>query len=397
MMRIDTDHTLFGYPAIALVLFLVGAGLGIAIVLSALLRRPQGQAARGARTALTARAETGVRTRRSGWTLATGVVFLLVGLALGWRRDVVGCARRLLVLPARRCRPSLPAACCCCATAARPCGSMRRSSLATLLWSLAEVRLDWWQLLPRLDLWFAMGAWLLLPWINRRLGAMRIDSAGNVTPSRRGNTTLRVALALTLLVGLIALTRNAHDQNGAFAADRPAAAQDVTDASTDEWIAYGHSSRGDRYSPAAQITPGNVGRLQLAWTYHTGDFRGPRDPKEFAAEVTPLMANGSLYLCTPHDIVIALDPDTGRQKWRFDPGINRDASDYQHMICRGVSYYDAAVADRGVATRRVDARRSRRPVPAPHLCADRRRHHRRNQCRHWPAVHVLRPAMASST
>jgi len=290
-----------------------------------------------------------VRTRRSGWTLATGTVFLLVGLALAgggvwlivrggsWyylAGGVAVAASGMLLLRDSRAALWLYAA----------------FLAATLLWSLAEVRLDWWQLLPRLDVWFVMGAWLLLPWVNRRLGAMRIDSAGNATPSPRGNSALRIALALTLAAGLVALTRNEHDQNGAFAADRPAAAQDATDATAIEWIAYGHSGRGDRYSPAALITPANVGRLQLAWTYHTGDLRGPRDPKEFAAEVTPLMANGSLYLCTPHDIVIALDPDTGRQKWRFDPGINRDARDYQHMICRGVSYYDAALADRGVTT-----------------------------------------------
>jgi quinoprotein glucose dehydrogenase len=287
-----------------------------------------------------------MRIGRSGWTLATGVVFLLVGLALAaggvwliarggsWYYLVGGLAVAATgVLAWRSNRLALRV--------------YALFLLGTLLWAVAEVRLDWWQLLPRLDLWFVMGAWLLLPWVNRRLGALRVDSAGNASPSRSGNAGLRWVLALNLLVGLVALTRHEHDLRGAFAADRPLDVQPTNPADANDWIAYGHSNAGDRYSPAAQITPDNVGQLQLAWTYHTGDVQGPRDPKEFAAEATPLKANGLLYLCTPHNIVIALDPDTGRQKWRFDPGINRDAADYQHMICRGVSYYDAALADRG--------------------------------------------------
>ena len=74
--------------------------------------------------------------------------------------------------------------------------------------------------------------------------------------------------------------------------------------------------------------------------YHTGDFNGPNDPHEIAKKVTPLKVNGMLYLCTPHSIAIALDPDTGKEIWRHDPKINRDASSYQHMVCRGVAYWD---------------------------------------------------------
>ena len=108
-----------------------------------------------------------------------------------------------------------------------------------------------------------------------------------------------------------------------------------------DWTAYGRSGYGDRFAPAKQITPANVQNLKLAWTFHTGDFKGPDDPGEIANEVTPLKANGKVYICTPHNVVIALDPDSGRELWRFDPKINRDAKTYQHMICRGVAYYDA--------------------------------------------------------
>ena len=274
-------------------------------------------------------------TSRSAWIWSTGLVFVLVGIALaiggGWLIARGGswyyligglavAATGVLVLLARRAALWLFA----------------WFLLGTLLWAIAEVRFDWWQLLPRLDLWFLMGAWLLLPPVNRRLGDAR-------DLPRAGNTPLRITLALTLVAGLVALTQDPHALRGTYSG-RTAEASATMPGGTG-WIAYGHSNHGDRYSPAAQITPANVDQLQVAWTFHTGDMQGPRDPKEFAAEVTPLAANGLLYICTPHNIVIAVDPDTGKEKWRFDPGINRNASDYQHMICRGVSYYDAAVAD----------------------------------------------------
>ena len=54
--------------------------------------------------------------------------------------------------------------------------------------------------------------------------------------------------------------------------------------------------------------------------------------------MTPIKVGDLLYLCTPHDIVIALDPVTGRTRWRFDPHVTVTGT--QHMSCRGVSYYD---------------------------------------------------------
>ena len=89
-----------------------------------------------------------------------------------------------------------------------------------------------------------------------------------------------------------------------------------------DWNSYGRSAHGDRYSPLAQITPQNVNKLVPAWTYRTGDLPGPNDPGETTAENTPLKANGMLYVCTPHSQVIALDPDTGKEIWRFDPKLS---------------------------------------------------------------------------
>lgn len=220
--------------------------------------------------------------------------------------------------------------------------------LATVVWSLVEVRFDWWQLLPRLDIWFAAGVWLLLPFVQRRLApAAGADS---------GKAALSAAVALTAVVGVIALFQDYHDLHGDVPAANMAATTpyDANGVSPNDWLAYGHSGYGDRYAPAAQITPANASQLKQVWSFHTGDFKGKSDPLEIANEVTPIKVNGMLYLCTPHNIVIALNPDSGKEVWRYDPKINRDASTYQHMICRGVSYWDANAPSLAAA-----------PTPAP--------------------------------
>ena len=114
-----------------------------------------------------------------------------------------------------------------------------------------------------------------------------------------------------------------------------------------EWHAYGRTPHGRRYSPLDQITPANVSSLVDAWHYHTGDVRGPEDPGETTYEVTPLMVGDTLYLCTPHQFVIALDAETGAEKWRFDPKIKEpQANNTQHLTCRGVSYHDGTAPTR---------------------------------------------------
>ncbi|WP_338681527.1 membrane-bound PQQ-dependent dehydrogenase, glucose/quinate/shikimate family [Janthinobacterium sp. TB1-E2] len=210
--------------------------------------------------------------------------------------------------------------------------------LATLIWSVIEVKFDWWQLLPRLDIWFAAAVWLLLPFVNRRLAPAAAAKQGQA-----GKTALSAAVALTVIAGVIALFQDYHDLHGDVPAENMAATATgdlAPGVEHNDWSAYGRSGYGDRYAPAAQITPANISGLKEAWTYHTGDFKGPNDPGEIANEVTPLKVNDMLYLCTPHNIVIALNPDTGKEIWRHDPKINRDAASYQHMICRGVAYWD---------------------------------------------------------
>ncbi|WP_425252033.1 membrane-bound PQQ-dependent dehydrogenase, glucose/quinate/shikimate family [Janthinobacterium sp. NFX145] len=275
---------------------------------------------------------------RSGPLLkVTGVIFILFGLALlgggiwlatlggSWYYLLAGIGMLIagvLVFKGKR--------------SAQP--FMALLLLATLIWSVIEVKFDWWQLLPRLDIWFAAAVWLLLPFVSRRLAPAAAEKQGQA-----GKTALSAAVALTVIAGVIALFQDYHDLHGEVPAENMAATATgdlAPGVEHNDWSAYGRSGYGDRYAPAAQITPANISGLKEAWTYHTGDFKGPNDPGEIANEVTPLKVNDMLYLCTPHNIVIALNPDTGKEIWRHDPKINRDAASYQHMICRGVAYWD---------------------------------------------------------
>ena len=108
-------------------------------------------------------------------------------------------------------------------------------------------------------------------------------------------------------------------------------------AADDGWPAYGHDPGGTRYSRLKQITPGNVARLQVAWTYHTGALQPETELNQKAAfEATPILVDGVLYLSTPFNQVIALDPGTGAEKWKFDPLVVRTHG-YSEVTSRGVS------------------------------------------------------------
>src|SRR5262245_33598982 len=85
--------------------------------------------------------------------------------------------------------------------------------------------------------------------------------------------------------------------------------------SSGEWQSYGNDAGGTRYSPLAQIDRGNVGRLRVAWTYRTGETGGVSPWGFIAFETTPLMVDGTLVLSTPYNRVIALDPETGTERW----------------------------------------------------------------------------------
>lgn len=209
---------------------------------------------------------------------------------------------------------------------------------ASTLWSLWEIGLDWWQLVPRLSLWFALGVVLLLPWFRRPL--LRDG------PAPIGTAALSVAVVLAGGAAIGSQFTNPGEISGDLGRDSADMASTAPAMPDGDWQAYGRTEFGDRYSPLKQITPANIGKLQEAWRIRTGDMPTAKDPVEITNQNTPLKVNGKLYACTAHSQVLALDPDTGKEIWRFDPQIQGPNGDdfrgWAHMTCRGVSYYDEA-------------------------------------------------------
>ncbi len=104
-----------------------------------------------------------------------------------------------------------------------------------------------------------------------------------------------------------------------------------------DWSAYGGDEDGSRFSAATQLDPGNVRQLQEAWRYRTGELgAGFARADRLAFEATPILAANTLYLSTPTNIVIALDPASGKERWRYDPHIARNVR-YARATSRGVS------------------------------------------------------------
>jgi quinoprotein glucose dehydrogenase len=90
-----------------------------------------------------------------------------------------------------------------------------------------------------------------------------------------------------------------------------------------DWPAYAHDPAGQRYSPLTQINSGNVGKLKLAWQYGNDPARIDLNPATralTATEAVPIMVDGVLFTPTVHHTIVALDPQTGREIWKYDLG-----------------------------------------------------------------------------
>jgi quinate dehydrogenase (quinone) len=107
----------------------------------------------------------------------------------------------------------------------------------------------------------------------------------------------------------------------------------------DAWTQYGRTPEGDQFAPFDQITPQNVRKLKVAWTFRTGDLAtGGKENQN-----TPLQIGDRLFACTPSNQIFALEAETGRQIWKYDPQVGRDASP-SWQRCRSVAYQDLGPA-----------------------------------------------------
>ena len=110
------------------------------------------------------------------------------------------------------------------------------------------------------------------------------------------------------------------------------------------WPYYGGDAGGARFSAASQINRGNVHRLNVAWIYHTGDVSdGTKYRRKSAFEATPILVDGTLYFSTAFNRVVALNPETGTERWTYDPQIDRNGPYSEGLMNRGVSsWFDSS-------------------------------------------------------
>ncbi len=199
--------------------------------------------------------------------------------------------------------------------------------LLTILWAFWEVGFSFWPLISRL---LAMGVGMTVVALSYPL----LRRAQGLAPSWRPALAVAAVIGIASATGFGAMfvphpTVAFAGTPGALLPVDPAQAQK-------DWAAYGNTPGGSRFVALDQITRDNVKNLKVAWTYRTGDI-AVSDGNGAEDQDTPLQIGDTVYICTPHNNVIALDADTGREKWKTL--INAHASVW--MRCRGLAYFDA--------------------------------------------------------
>ena len=141
-------------------------------------------------------------------------------------------------------------------------------------------------------------------------------------------TLARAAILLAAAIGTAGAARTAAAQPRQSRARAPIASPADGGARVD-WPVYGGSDDHTHHTTLGQISPANVARLKVAWTYETHDeFTGSE------MQANPVVVDGVLYATTPKVQVFALDAATGKELWRFDP--NNGVPPTSRMRHRGV-------------------------------------------------------------
>ncbi|MGE6322631.1 glucose/quinate/shikimate family membrane-bound PQQ-dependent dehydrogenase [Pseudomonas oryzihabitans] len=198
--------------------------------------------------------------------------------------------------------------------------------IATVIWAIVDAGLVFWPLISRLYAFAALS--LVVALVYPTLRKANGQAAG------RGG----YALSALLAVGIVAAGWGMfvpHASVAATGAGPGLTAVDPAKAQKD-WRHYGNDEGGSRFAALDQINRQNVNELQPAWTYHTGDI-AYSDGNGAEDQLTPLQVGDKLFICTPHDNLIALEADTGRQLWKNE--IKAQSKVWQR--CRGLAYFDA--------------------------------------------------------
>ena len=200
--------------------------------------------------------------------------------------------------------------------------------VGTLIWALADVGTEFWPLVSRLMVPTGLALLALITW-----PALR---------KREGKTALAApsyGFAAVLAVGMVVTLVQMFQPHPtvAFKGEPLPLVPVKAGEEQKNWDNYGNTPEGSRFVALSQITRDNVKDLQVAWTFHTGDT--PESPTGNGAEdqQTPLQVGNTLYLCTPHNNVIAVEADSGKEIWKRE--INAQSEVWNR--CRGLAYFDA--------------------------------------------------------
>ena len=203
----------------------------------------------------------------------------------------------------------------------------------TAIWAVWDTGLEYWPLVSRVLTFAVIGlvVALVYPTLVRASGA----TAG------RGAYGLAGVLGLGVVATLAYMFVPTHVVKASV---EPAVTPVVPGTEQKDWAHWGNTTAGNRFAALDQINKGNIDKLQVAWTFRTGDI--PESNGSGAEDQnTPLQVGDNIYVCTAYGKVFSLDADTGAERWKFDP--KGSAPNWQR--CRGLGYFDSSSAATGTA------------------------------------------------
>ena len=198
--------------------------------------------------------------------------------------------------------------------------------VGTLVWAWFDAGWDFWALFSRLMFPAGVFAALLftLPAIRRYQ-----TQSSLVAPAYTGATVVVIGMLIAFYQMF-----QPHPTVAASGQELPLIPVDA-DKQQVNWQHYGNDTGGSRFAALDQINRNNVKDLKEVWRFQTGDLttgsgNGAED------QTTPLQVGDKVFVCTPHNNIIALDTDSGKQIWKAE--VNSKADAWER--CRGVAYFD---------------------------------------------------------
>lgn len=215
----------------------------------------------------------------------------------------------------------------------------------TLVWAWWDAGWEFWPLVSRLMVFAVLGLLVALGYAQLEAGKLVMNDYG-----RLGAAVSVVVLGL----GIVATVVSAFSPKGVIAPEvTEVPSVSSMELKPSDWTDWGQGPAGQRFAALEQISRNNIDKLAVAWTARTGDV--PQSTGSGAEDQnTPQQIGDRLYVCTAYGKVLALDVDTGEEKWKFDP----EAKSPNWQRCRGLGYFEgneAAIKASGALGKPADA------------------------------------------